>query len=221
MGANLEFDRQRFSQLLPTASASRSIYCYPTVDSTNRILWDHLQAGAATGTVVLAQQQTAGRGQWGRPWVSAPGGLYCSLAIAPQLPVAKGGRITLASAWGVARQLRSLGVPVALKWPNDLYLHSRKLGGILTETAVRRGVIHQAVIGIGVNWTNPVPPNAIALGTVSRAVGGLEHLAALVILGLEEGCDAIASPQGWSEVLQDYPRWLGTPLSPEIDLDQL
>lgn len=159
----MTFDRETFNQYLTTETFGRSLYTYEQVCSTNTTLGSLLQQGAPWGSTVIAAQQSGGRGQWGRTWESALGGLYLSVAIAPQLPTLESAHLTLASAWGVAKQLREQGIAVQLKWPNDLYLGSLKLGGILIETAVQQGTIQRAVIGIGLNWSNLVPPNAINL----------------------------------------------------------
>lgn len=103
------------------------------------------------------------RGDRGNP---QRGGLYLSLGLRPNLPAAAGARLTLGSAWGLATLLRAQGFPVSIKWPNDLVLQGKKLGGILTESKLRGGIIHQAVVGLGLNWRNPVPEGAIALGSL-------------------------------------------------------
>ena len=188
----VNFDSQLFQTCLTTQFFGRPWHHFETVGSTNTTLWDLLAEGTAPGTVVIATQQQAGRGQWGRSWVSPPGGLYLSVAIAPQIPAAQTSQITLCSAWGVATHLRRYDIPVQLKWPNDLILHGDKLGGILTETAIQKGVVDTAVIGIGINWTNPVPPGAInlspaAIQSTQPTIPSLEALAAIVLQGLESG----------------------------------
>ncbi len=266
-----------------------SLHLFERVSSTNQVLWEKLKSGAEPGCVVIATQQTAGRGQWGRQWISPVGGLYLSVAIAPKLEAINSYQLTLATAWGIARQLRDGGVPVGIKWPNDLVLisipdrdsyiktatidtipHSRtpdlldtdkgnreqetlnsvgysrgsyplqnlqtvelrfsnsqglrkilthneehevphcspfpvksslldensynykKLGGILTETKVHKGQITQAVIGVGINWANPVPETGINLETWQanqhpKPISSLEMLTSLVLLGIESG----------------------------------
>jgi hypothetical protein len=140
-----------------------AIHRFPQLDSTNRLLWDWLGQGVPSGTVIIAQQQTAGQGQFQRRWQSPLGGGYLSLGLRLNLPSNQAMRLTFGSAWGVATVLRQVGIPVALKWPNDLILADRKLGGLLIETKMSHDRIHQAVIGLGLNWSNPVPSIAIAL----------------------------------------------------------
>ncbi|WP_377963710.1 biotin--[acetyl-CoA-carboxylase] ligase [Almyronema epifaneia] len=168
------------------------IHLFENLSSTNAKLWELLKADAPAGSVVIAQQQSAGRGQWGRTWESPLGGLYLSLALVPNLSVHQAHCLTQYSAWGIAAALRTLGIPVQIKWPNDLVVQSRKLGGILTETRIEAGLITQAVIGVGLNVTNPVPTIGINLATVLAdfpvaALERLETVAALVLRGIVQG----------------------------------
>jgi BirA family transcriptional regulator, biotin operon repressor / biotin---[acetyl-CoA-carboxylase] ligase len=169
-----------------------SLHIFDSVASTNQTLWNLLAQGEQPGCVVIATQQTAGRGQWGRQWVSATGGLYISVAIHPELEATDSYQLTLATAWGIAAQLRNCGISVGIKWPNDLVLSDRKLGGILTETKVNHGKITQAVIGVGINWANPVPETGINLelwqaSQPVKPIACLEMLTAKVLLGIESG----------------------------------
>lgn len=139
------------------------IHSYGQLDSTNRLAWEWCEQGAAEGTVIVATQQTAGRGQWGRQWQSAIGGVYLSALLRPSLHSQDAGQLTICTAWGIASSLQAQGIPVRLKWPNDLVLQGRKLGGILTETRIAHNRIDRAVVGIGLNGYNPVPANGISL----------------------------------------------------------
>lgn len=103
---------------------------------------------ASSGVLIAAEEQTAGRGRRGRRWHSAPGaGITFSLARRVQRPARELAGLSLVAGVAAARALRTLGVPVYLKWPNDLVVDGAKLGGILVES--RNG--SHAVIGIGVN----------------------------------------------------------------------
>ncbi len=169
-----------------------------------------LAAGAEAGTVAIAHHQHSGRGQRGRIWQSNPGGLYLSLALEPDWPVSRSAHLTCLSAWGIATALRNLGVPVQIKWPNDLFFEGKKLGGILTETKLAQSTsnssaafgaaqpparIKQAVIGVGINWHNSVPATATTLAKILEAlpqitqnkINCLEMLAALVLKGILQG----------------------------------
>ena len=168
------------------------LFCFDIIASTNQILWQLLDAGIEPPFAAIARQQTAGRGQWGRQWQSSRGGLYLSLAFNPKIPAVAAPHLTLCSAWGIANTLRQQQIPVQLKWPNDLTLQGRKLGGIKIETRVQQGKIYQAVIGVGINWSNPVPQVGINLQSFwqncsNPPISSLEMLVAITINGLVNG----------------------------------
>jgi BirA family biotin operon repressor/biotin-[acetyl-CoA-carboxylase] ligase len=188
-----------------------------TVSSTNQSVWEYLDQGEPEGIAVIAAAQTAGRGQWGRQWASAAGGLYLSVGLRPNLAIDQAAQLTLSTAWGIATALRQIpgrlsGVadssPVQIKWPNDLVLKRRKLGGILTETRMQQGRIHQAVVGVGVNWTNPVPDMGIQLQEFLSAqttplIESLEMLTAIVLFGILTGYQTWQQ-QGIAVILPGY-----------------
>jgi BirA family biotin operon repressor/biotin-[acetyl-CoA-carboxylase] ligase len=120
-----------------------------TCGSTNTVLLR--EAGLAAPVLLIAAEQTAGRGRRGRRWHSAPGdGLAFSLARVVRRPARELAALALVAGVATARALRALGAPVELKWPNDLVAGGGKLGGILVETrAAGRGTL--AVFGIGIN----------------------------------------------------------------------
>jgi len=181
----MAFDRQKFHdscQQYPPLS----LYDYPCLDSTNQRCWELCDRGVQTPFAVIAREQTAGRGQWGRTWQSPPGGLYLSLALAPHLPARNAPHLTLCSAWGIASALRDGDLPISLKWPNDLILEGKKLGGIKSETRIRQQQIARAVVGVGINWDNPVPDGGINLRSRSQ-IASLEMLAAIAVCGILSG----------------------------------
>lgn len=206
-------DRQHLEAILTEtvgldASESFCVHLFDTLPSTNQTLWNLIAQGSGSGTVVIATQQTAGRGQWGRQWYSPTGGLYLSVAIAPNLPAPQSYQLTLSSAWGIATALRDRGILVNLKWPNDLILCERKLGGILTETKVHAGRITYAVVGVGINWANPVPETGISLRSFlanqpETSITSLEMLAAVTLLGITSGSQCFLR-EGIDNLLPSY-----------------
>jgi BirA family biotin operon repressor/biotin-[acetyl-CoA-carboxylase] ligase len=114
------------------------------VDSTNREALRRIEVGAPHGTAIIARQQTEGRGRRGRTWISPAGNLYATLVVRPpsDAPLAQLGFVAAIAAGEALRNY----APVRFKWPNDLMLDGRKLGGILVETAGEA-----AAIGIGIN----------------------------------------------------------------------
>lgn len=184
------------------------IHLFDQLESTNKTLWQLINRGAATGTVAIANQQTSGRGQWGRQWNSPQGGLYLSVALAPNLPVSKSFQLTLATVWGIATALRAYHLPVLIKWPNDLILNQRKLGGILTETKIQSETVTKAVVGVGINWENSVPETGINLKSYQtehdlQSIESLEMLAAITLNGIASGTQLILS-EGVEKLLSGY-----------------
>jgi BirA family transcriptional regulator, biotin operon repressor / biotin---[acetyl-CoA-carboxylase] ligase len=182
--------------ILPPYGALRPqfhIHWFDQIDSTNRAVAEMMATGAPAGTVLGATTQRAGRGQWGRQWQSPAGGLYLSLGLKPNLPAHRSPYLTLASAWGVATSLANLGLPVQVKWPNDLVVGGKKLGGLLAETRLEAGQVQDAVIGLGLNGFNPVPSTGIAVQqliqpeTAPPTLNSLEGLAAIALYGLMQG----------------------------------
>jgi BirA family biotin operon repressor/biotin-[acetyl-CoA-carboxylase] ligase len=128
--------------------------------STNAVLVARAPAGAAHGTVVVCEHQSAGRGRRGNSWI---GSIGASLAFSILWRFPEGARalagLSLAVGVGVARGLERQGVrAVRVKWPNDLYCGESKLGGVLIETSGKASGPSAAVVGVGVNvrLTTPV-----------------------------------------------------------------
>lgn len=188
------FDRQKFKQVFQRQFPETSIalHHYEILESTNTTAGKLLENGASFPLVVIADCQTAGRGQWGRQWQSDRGGLYLSLGTVTDGKL--GILLTFCSGWGIATALRQKNIPIQLKWPNDLILNGKKLGGIKTVTSDRSPSPHlphsHAVIGVGINWENQPPEPGIALGDFMSdrtAIPDLESLAAITTCGILSG----------------------------------
>jgi len=136
-----------------------TVYDYSTVGSTNDEVKRLLGQGACEGTVVRAGQQTAGRGQRGRQWISEPGNLYCSLLLTPQCPLLRASQLSFVIAIAAGETLLPfLAAPglLAYKWPNDILIQEQKIAGILIETESKTGQTADAcIIGIGINVHTP------------------------------------------------------------------
>lgn len=134
------------------------IYTFESLGSTNDYLTELAQTGAPEGTVVIAKEQTAGKGRLGRRWASPPGGAWLSMLLRPSITVDQAGCIAILVAVSLAQAIRGRwAVPVRVKWPNDLYVRERKLGGILVELSSQAHSIEWLVAGIGVNVNNELP----------------------------------------------------------------
>jgi BirA family transcriptional regulator, biotin operon repressor / biotin---[acetyl-CoA-carboxylase] ligase len=135
---------------------ARLLY-YERVGSTMDVIHQLAAEGAGAGTIVIAGEQLEGRGSRGRSWHSPPGGLWLSALFRPP---AMGGVevISLRVGLAVAAAIEPLvATPVHLKWPNDLMLGERKVGGILCEARWQGGALGWVAAGVGLNVLNPIP----------------------------------------------------------------
>jgi len=130
-----------------------------TVTSTNTVVRELAAEGAHEGYVLVAQEQTAGKGRQGRGFYSPAGhGVYFSLLLRPCLKTNEASLITSAAAVAVARAIEDVfGISAGIKWVNDLFVNGKKVCGILTEAVfdMESGLVESAVLGIGVNITKP------------------------------------------------------------------
>lgn len=145
MDAMVEALRQQLDALLP----GLAVEAVPEIDSTNTELMRRARAGRLGPVLLVAERQTAGRGRLGRQWLGEPGS---SLTFSLGLPLAPPDWSGLSLAVGVA-VAEALHPAVQLKWPNDLWVQDRKLGGILIETAAppEGGPSRFTIVGIGLN----------------------------------------------------------------------
>ena len=132
---------------------------FKTAQSTNDVLKKMAETGAPEWTVVIAEEQTAGKGRMGRSFYSPNGtGIYMSILLRPKFPAQQALLITTAAAVAVAQALESNGSgDMKIKWVNDVFSHNKKVCGILTEGAFdfESGLLEYAVLGIGINVASP------------------------------------------------------------------
>lgn len=138
---------------LRTAVFGHRVFYYPTIGSTNDRALDLAAAGEPEGAVVLAEEQTGGRGRRERTWHSpARLGVYVSLVLRPNVPAPRAPLFTFTAAVAVADSLREVSrLRATIKWPNDVMAGRRKIAGILGETRGSDPLIREMVLGIGLN----------------------------------------------------------------------
>ena len=150
------------------------VYVHERLDSSNQTAKRLALAGAPHGTLVLAGQQSAGRGRMGRRFESPAGkGIYLSLVLRVPVPASKALGVTVGAAVAVARAVQKLcGIELGIKWVNDLYYQGKKVCGILTESAFRPdGTPDWVIVGIGVNVSQTAAdfsPDVAAIATSLR-----------------------------------------------------
>ncbi|MBR4039433.1 MAG: biotin--[Clostridia bacterium] len=138
---------------LETAWAGCEIVYFDETDSTNRQARILAMEGAAHGTLVLADRQTAGRGRRGRGWISPAGeGIFMTLIVRPQARPSQAAKMSLSLALAVARAIRrETGLDARIKWPNDIVIGGRKVCGLLLEMDATAQKINSIAAGVGIN----------------------------------------------------------------------
>jgi BirA family biotin operon repressor/biotin-[acetyl-CoA-carboxylase] ligase len=138
------------SHNLGTRFIGQRVIYYPSLPSTNDVAKQKAQQGAKEGTVILADEQTAGRGRMKRGWLSPPGSIALSIILYPQLAYLPS--LIMVASLGVAHCIEKVaGLKAEIKWPNDVLIKGKKVCGILIESEVKGDRADYAIIGIGVN----------------------------------------------------------------------
>lgn len=163
---------------------------YEELDSTNEEARRLAEGGGAHGAVIWAKRQTAGRGRMGRHWVSAEGNLFCSILLAPHCDPATAAQLSFISAVAVIETLKPIvfGENIfACKWPNDILMNGRKVGGILLESFETADMspgqdrmVRWVVVGVGIN-IDSCPENTDIPATYLKAAG-VEIISAKIVL---------------------------------------
>jgi BirA family transcriptional regulator, biotin operon repressor / biotin---[acetyl-CoA-carboxylase] ligase len=140
-------------QRLKGSLFGKRIYHYFKTDSTNRVALALGHAGEPEGAVVVAEEQTAGRGRAGRAWHSEhAAGIYATLLLRPRLAPVQAPLLTMMAGLSAHAAIQAqTGLTADLKWPNDLLINEKKVGGILTEMHAEPGQIRFVIVGIGLN----------------------------------------------------------------------
>ncbi|KXG43616.1 biotin--[acetyl-CoA-carboxylase] ligase [Tepidibacillus decaturensis] len=130
-----------------------NVVYFKSIDSTQTKAHELARQGAKHGTIVIANEQTNGKGRLGRSWFSNEGkGIWMSILLRPSFSYNEAPQITLFASIILTNALRSLyGIDIRIKWPNDLYFEKKKIAGILTEMHGEQDQIHYLIIGIGIN----------------------------------------------------------------------
>ncbi|PZX07684.1 BirA family biotin operon repressor/biotin-[acetyl-CoA-carboxylase] ligase [Psychrobacillus insolitus] len=144
---------EQITPFLETKSIGRNILYFPVCESTQTIASEEARNGAPHGTIVIAEEQTAGRGRLERAWdSSANKGIWMSVIIRPKISPQYAPQFTLVAAVAITKAIEDLSnCTPEIKWPNDLLISGKKVTGILTELQADMDQVHSIIIGIGVN----------------------------------------------------------------------
>ena len=160
LATNTDFiSKEGISLYLNKSCSDIEIYNYKTISSTNEIAKNLALSGAKHGTVVITEEQTAGKGRLGRSFYSpANTGIYMSIILRPNLTAMDSVLITTSSSVIICESIKKVtGIDCQIKWINDIYLNNKKVAGILTEasTNFESGTIDYLILGIGINFNQP------------------------------------------------------------------
>lgn len=153
------------------------------IGSTQEKAREYLASGHGAGTVIVAAGQTDGRGRRGRSWYSPEGGLYMTVLLRP---VGEVGLVPLMGGVAVAQTIRTIAnVDAALKWPNDVLIGGKKVGGVLVESGWAGGKMNHVLLGVGVNLNNPAPDWLPEATSLSEELGRLFDVESFLDILLE------------------------------------
>ena len=144
---------QAITRGLDTLMLGQHVEYRARVESTNDVARPIADAGAADGSLVIADEQTAGRGRLGRAWIAPPRtSLLMSIILRPNLAPHQTARVAMAVALGACDGIRAAtGLDAQLKWPNDILLRGKKCGGILAESSTVEERVEYVIVGLGLN----------------------------------------------------------------------
>ncbi|MCK4280050.1 MAG: biotin--[acetyl-CoA-carboxylase] ligase [Candidatus Thorarchaeota archaeon] len=194
-----------------------NIVCVNQTESTNALARIMVERGLGEGLVVIADLQTQGRGRHSRTWHSPLGGLYFSIVLKPRIADENAPLLGFLTACAIATGLHEvLGLEVSLKWPNDILVGERKLGGILSETVSTNGSL-LVVIGVGINQNakrEDLPAeiqdrSTTILSEIGRETSK-ENLISAIISGIDSRLGRVGSDLSFSTILDEWVRHSST-----------
>lgn len=145
---------------LNTQVIGRKMRYFRDIPSTNVVgkqICAESDPGDLHGTVIIAEEQTGGVGRMGRAWISPAGGIWITIVLRPHVPVDHIFMITMAGSVAVARAIRKeFDLGALIKWPNDIFIGKKKIGGLLLEMSAEADKVHYCLLGIGIDVNNPV-----------------------------------------------------------------
>ena len=207
-------DRQ-VKSCLKTSWAGSELLVLDSIDSTNNEAKRRAEAGAPHGLLVVAEEQTAGRGRRGRVWESEKGdGIFMTLVLKPDVEPGHASMLTLVMAMAVQRALQNTAhVNTAIKWPNDIICDGKKMAGILTEMSAQVDCINHIVIGVGINvhhasFPEPVDQTATSVFQQTGVHIRRAELIAEVMAQFERYYAVYLETENLQNLVDDYNRHL-------------
>jgi len=143
---------------LETKFLGKRSYYFDIIDSTQNFAIDLASKKTESGTLVISEKQTHGRGRLDRKWVSPSGGIWLSLILHPEFEISVSTLFPLITSLALAMAIEKiLKIKPKLKWPNDVIVNDKKVAGILVDASIESGKIDYLVLGVGINFKiNPI-----------------------------------------------------------------
>jgi BirA family biotin operon repressor/biotin-[acetyl-CoA-carboxylase] ligase len=204
----------KLKSVIKTELLAKKIFAFWSVGSTNEFAYSRASQGEIEGTLVIAEQQSKGRGRKSRPWDSPFNkGLWFSLVLRPGLPASRAGLVPFLAGVSVCEAVENfIGLKPGVKWPNDLLLNGRKFCGILSEVEFENSTIKFIILGIGINVNHKsyeFPAEFREQATSLRIESGLTidraQLLAEVIWQLEQNYTAMKQ-QGFEGIVNKWKK---------------
>ena len=193
-------DPEKLKDSLKTSYIGRKIIYYDKAESTNTIAVELSKKGGPEGTVVIAEEQTKGKGRLGRQWLSgAHKNILMSVIFRPSMETSRLFFITMLSSLSLVKAIQKVTkIRAGIKWPNDIYIGNKKTAGILTEMDAGEDKINYVVVGIGLNVNfNPSDyPEISEIATSLMKEGGIEFSRTLLLKNILEEIEK------WYELLK-------------------
>ena len=198
-----------------TEWVGKNIYLYEKTGSTNTDAAQLAKEGAPHGTIVVAEEQTDGRGRRGRCWQApADSNIYFSMVLRPGVATDRASMLTLVMAMSVVRAVREqCGLKAEIKWPNDIVVNKKKVCGILTEMTLEGRSIEYVIVGVGINVNQQEFPEAIrgtasSLFNESGTTVSREKLLQKVMEFFEAYFEKFLKTEDMSQLMENYNAWL-------------
>ncbi len=182
-------DEKTIAQNLRTRTFGKNFHFFRTIDSTNSKAKEIAATGTHTGTLIIAEEQNAGRGRLGRSWISEKGkSLTFSVILQPQIPVSNLGIISLYAGVAVCNAIRkTTSQTTECKWPNDVLIRKKKVCGILSEIVHHSGKTMSVIVGIGVNVNqSDFPQEVQSIATSLSLESGKEYDCTMILSNILE-----------------------------------